>query len=85
MPKAVSNIDTEFFEDVTALTLDIDAAVQALAAKLDRPELLHELLAIHRRNRSIRGKVFAQREKIKSARSQCRALDTTHQPIGVSK
>lgn len=68
MPKAVSNIDTEFFEDVTALTLWIDEAVQALAAKLDRPDLLHELLAIHRHNRSIRGRVFAQRDRIRSAR-----------------
>jgi hypothetical protein len=68
MPKAVSNIDTEFFEDVTALTLDIDAAVQALAASLDHPAQLQTLLAIHRHNRSIRGRVFAQRDKIKSAR-----------------
>ena len=68
MTKAVSNIDTEFFEDVTALTLWIDEAVQGLAAALDNPALLDHLLVIHRHNRAIRGKVFDQRDKIRSAR-----------------
>ena len=62
MPKAVSNIDTEFFEDVTALTL------QALASALDNPAQLDHLLVIHRHNRAIRGKVFDQRNRIRSAR-----------------
>lgn len=53
MPKAVSNIDTEFFEDVTALTLWIDEAVQGLAAALDNPALLDHLVVIHRHNRAI--------------------------------
>jgi hypothetical protein len=68
MPRAVSNIDTEFFEDVTALTLWVDEAVQALATALDNPQQLEQLLVIHRHNRNIRGKVFAQRDKIRSAR-----------------
>jgi hypothetical protein len=68
MPKAVSNIDTEFFEDVTALTLWIDEAVQSLAAVLDNPQHLTPLLDIYRHNRAIRGKVFDQRNRIKSAR-----------------
>lgn len=69
MPKAVSNIDTEFFEDVTALTMWIDEAVQALASAIDHPAQLATLATIHRHNRQVRARVFAQREKIKCART----------------
>ena len=81
MTKAVSNIDTEFFEDVTALTLWIDEAIQSLAATLDRPDQLTQLAGIHRHNRQIRAKVFTHRDKIKRGRITG-PLNTNHNPIG---
>ena len=68
MPKAVSNIDTEFFEDVTAITLTMDDLIQQLAALLDQPEPMRVLSNLHRENRKVRALVFTQRNQIKTAR-----------------
>lgn len=68
MPKAVSNIDTAFFEDVTAITLTMDDLIQQLAALLDQPEPMRVLSNLHRENRNVRALVFTQRNQIKTAR-----------------
>ena len=68
MPKAVSNIDTAFFEDVTAITLTMDDLIQQLAALLDQPEPMRVLSNLHRENRKVRALVFTQRNQIKTAR-----------------
>ena len=66
MPKAISNIDTRFFEDTTAQVSRARELCETLAQQLDRPADLELLKAIYGELLGIRTNIFNQRQKIRA-------------------
>lgn len=62
MPKAVSNLDTSFLENLTAQALSIKDLCQLLADMLDHPDQLDALKDIYDTAERIRSGAIGQRQ-----------------------
>jgi len=69
MPKAMSNIDTAFIENLTAMSLQIKDLCEMLADMLDRPEELHLLANIYQQAEKVGSSAIAQRQYIRGERT----------------
>lgn len=70
MPKAVSNLDTAFIEDITAMASRQRELCALLAQLADSPELLHLIRDVHLEANKIRRAAIEQREYLREQR-QC--------------
>lgn len=77
MPKAISNIDTKFFEDTTAQISRARELCETLAQQLDRPEELATLKIIYGELLGIRANIINQRQKIRASHDTGRPLVTS--------
>ena len=66
MSKAVSNIDTEYLETLSARAISIKDLCQALAEEIDHPDQLDLLQDIYDKAEVIRASVPEQREFIRA-------------------
>lgn len=70
MSRAVSNVDTEFLEDVTAIALNQRDFCEMLADTLDDPAALQLLTVIYHDAEKIKHRAIDQRKYIKERRTQ---------------
>ncbi len=68
MPKAMTNIDTEFLENVTAMALSQKDLCEMLAEEIDQPEPMHLLGDIYHLAKKIRRAAIEHRQHIRESK-----------------